>query len=93
MKIKNLLTKKNWIKFDLAQNKDGGSVDADSSEACKFCLSGAIERVYSDEKDYSRVYIQVMNYIGMDYFNISDWNDQKERKFSDVKKLVDKLNI
>ena len=92
MKIKDLITKDNWIKGAYSKNNRNEIVPLLDSDATKFCLYGWIRKVYGENMEkYSKICRKVIEYT--DCGLIESWNDYSERKFKDVKKLVEKLNI
>jgi hypothetical protein len=46
--VKNLLTRKTWMKGALASNASGNRVNPDDSSAVNFCLIGAVQHCYRD---------------------------------------------
>lgn len=92
MKLKNLFkTKKNWIQYDLAEDSHGNSVDEWAENAVSWCLLGGIRKCY-DSSD--PIIDKIVKELEADsVFDLVDWNNNKNRKFSDIKRLVDKLDI
>lgn len=92
MKIKELLTPETWIKGSLAWDQYDKYADPEDAKACKFCLSGAMIHCYGrlgPEADRVRKLISEE----INYFPIAHWNDNRIRKFEDVKNLIEKLDI
>lgn len=84
-KAKELLINTGWIRCHDAVNASGKPVDCNNEDASKFCLVGALCRVspggYGDARN--AIY-KVINSK-----SITTWNDQPERKFEDVIKVLD----
>ena len=76
---------KRWTK---GRYKDRKTYD----ESTCFCLIGGIIAVYGDDR---RVEYKVSRYLESTTGNcsISSWNDNEQRTFEDVRKLVEELNI
>lgn len=81
--------KKNWCKY--AYEKNNG--------AC--CLMGAVNKFYPLSEENNEVIRQIANYIRRynhsgafaDSSIVLRYNDSRCRKFEDIKKLVNKLDI
>lgn len=89
MKIKDVLTDESkWCQHYYAKDKDGVPVSRLSPEACKFCLSGAMQNCYGVNQ------FKIINRINeeVDDFMVS-WNDAPERTFAEVRALIEKLDI
>lgn len=93
MKLKELFKNKStWIQNCLAHNKNGDWVREDSEEAVAWCLAGGMIKCYGYMEP--EVAGSIMTELGLSYdVNIVDWNNNKNRKFSDIKRLVNKLDI
>lgn len=99
MKIKELLdTPDKWTQGTCARDTDGDATYSESPTAVCFCLLGAINKCYPIDEDNGanyevkdKVKAKVIELSG--YSSIANWNDVLERKFSDVKKLVEELDI
>ena len=95
MKVRDLLTDETrWTKGVSARNALGqGGVCYDDPSATSWCLAGAIHKCYGiDGWDpiAKRVYalIQPLPKGGM-----GEWNDDPARSFSEVRALVEELDI
>ncbi len=103
LKVKELLSKKSrWSKGAFATNFYGMPVEEDSFWASRFCLVGAAIKCYPDEEERNLVYSKIArelkevefdSYAVANYINIIWWNDNEKRTFSEVKELVNKLDI
>jgi hypothetical protein len=99
MKVKNLLKDRSrWTQGVYFRGKNRHPTD-DPNKAVKFCLLGAIEKCYADSptrrnvEDTVRKEINWPNQGGFNFKGIASWNDDKARKFSEVKALVTRLDI
>lgn len=95
MKVKDLLTdEKKWIKKYQAVDNFGKDVSIFDTRACKWCLYGAVIKCYgAGDRGFINVYkvlFKIRREIGC---AITTWNDSTERKFDDIKRLVEKLDI
>jgi len=104
MTILELLTDgTKWTQGAAARNAKNEVVDFDSDAACKFCLFAAILVAYEEFDDFShistkekicrRVIEELKKSTGDKDITIPKWNDDKDRKFSDIKTLCRKLDI
>jgi hypothetical protein len=90
MKVQELLTDESkWCQEALALDKNNNIVWSRSDEAVCWCLQGGIDRCYpGDNRDIFEKIKKATGGIPVDR-----WNDNPERKFSDVRNLVVELNI
>lgn len=94
MKIKELLKdESNWTQDKFARDENGMGVSADNSTAVCWCLTGAIYRCYHSDDD--RVVALVTDYIFETFntYGIAHWNDLPTTTFSDIKQLIETLDI
>ena len=90
MKIRELFSDKSkWTQGTLARSLPTRAVSPNSPKAKSWCLYGAAERCYRG-RNVGRVLDILRSEIGLD---ISYYNDSFERKFEDIKALVEKLDI
>lgn len=102
MKIRELLTDESkWTKGKSARNQYGLPISAKHSKACRWCLSGAVEKAYENYVDILRVESKISSNLhakqrlsgGPRSYSIEDWNDRPNRTFEEVKALVEELDI
>lgn len=97
MKVRELLSDKSkWTKRAYARNAKGEKIESWNPDAVCFCLKGAINRCYQDSTEHALVADKVENAIARkDGFNIgiACFNDRESTTFSDIKKLVEELDI
>ena len=99
MKVKDLLTRENWIKGCYAKNLHGEPISPESQHACKWCLVGALQRCYpANKSEYETIVPKIQDYLKLKGFEsfilpISSWNDKFETTFEDVIKLANDLDI
>ena len=92
MKIYEFYTDKSkWTKGAEARDFEGHFVFFDAPEAICFCLFGAIYKCYPDDKEREAVREKIQTKINPQL--ITDWNDQPERNFTEVKQLALDLDI
>lgn len=93
MKIKDLLTDESkWVQQTYALDEVGNNVYSNNPNATRWCLVGALYRCYGDSSTvlsviYRKVYTAIGNQL------ISEWNDDPDRTFADIKHLIDTLDI
>jgi hypothetical protein len=101
MKIKELLkSKRCWCQDHLAVNGKGEPVLDSDHEARRWCLLGAVYKCYGTKKGFMgrkaqsifRKLMKAVNKIDKSWgSDIAGWNDGSN--FSDVKKLVEELDV
>lgn len=91
-KIHEQITPKNWCKGEEWYTGDWDE-DNPKQKIVQACLVGWIKGVYPYKKacKVREVVYDAINENNS--YGIEDWNDAGKRKFSDVKKLVKKLDI
>lgn len=78
-----------WAKGFFAFDKDGERCGACSPEACKFCLIGAMRKVAGRDTSVTvNCLTEIYNYLGHNL--AADWNDDADRKHSEVIDLLNK---
>ncbi len=95
MKIKTLLSDKSkWAKGWFAYDKYGFCVDAVSERAACYCLMGAVNKCYPNRTDtVMKKLLTGIQKTQPRVKSVVSWNDNSRRKFSEVKRLVTKLDI
>ena len=95
-----LVSKDQWCQGNLSVNKDGVPTMPESKNTCKWCLVGLIQKCYPSPISRTKIYKQLIVALGgklhKDRFDIGplpSWNDNKERKFLEVKELLKKENV
>jgi len=93
MKIKELLSDESkWIKNNIALNANEEVRAATSKDAIKWCLLGALQKCYHKEVvNCNKIYDKIEEFIYPKA--IHQWNDSNEITFSDVKNLLEKLDV
>jgi hypothetical protein len=96
MKVRELLSgPEKWTKRENARNKERLRCRESDPEAVCWCLIGAVNYCYgacSLQAQTIRKSLRAM--VGAKTVaGICDWNDAHERKFEEVKALVDELDI
>lgn len=93
MKVKELLSDESkWTKETYARSSDGKPTAWFNQDAQCWCLLGAINLCYGGN---SLDKLGMIRYaLGLEFLsNAVDWNDHPNRTFSEVKALVEKLDI
>lgn len=92
MKVRELLKDAGcWTKGVFALNAAGDEVSAYAQQATCFCLEGAIMKCYPPGIKRIEVIRCVEQKVG--YNNIPAWNDREVTTFTDVRKLIEELDI
>jgi len=92
MKVKTFLTSDNWTQRALARDNCGNAVSIFNEEACKFCLLGAISRIYPPHQ-LEDIGMRLRDVIRLktNYTSISLFNDNSE--FSEIKRILNIADI
>ena len=91
MKVKDLLTDESkWVKGAYARTAEGRRAGSCESDAVRFCLLGAITRCYPNA-GFGEVLNRVVDQLPGRA--IAEWNDDQSTTFTDVRNLVEKLDI
>jgi len=88
LKVYQFLTKYKWTQGAFARDDKDYVVDQFGKFAKKFCVIGAICRIYRTSKLIRENMIKVQNKIGGE---IGEWNDNSE--YSDIIKVLKGLDI
>ena len=80
---------KRWCKGAFAKNKEKMAVDVFDTDACAWCLSGAVMKVYPDNPD--RILKKLSKLINSNY--LIHWNDNPSRTFEEIRAFVVKAGI
>lgn len=89
MKIQDLLSDETrWCKGTSARDCDDKPCHSQDSGAVRWCLLGAIRKVYGPY--YPTIRYKIQNHL---HEAASHWNDAPERTFSEVRELIEKLDI
>lgn len=82
-----------WTQDVTARDKNGNPTEMDSGRAVALCLGAAIRHIYGEEGE-GPVIERLLALVNQDrddtqaYELLSSWNDEEERSFRDVRKLV-----
>jgi hypothetical protein len=104
MKALDLLTSASkWSQGATARDMDNNVTSFDEDDACKFCLFGAILVAYDESDDTSHISTKekVMKRVTAELkvltndkeMTIPKWNDHRDRNFSEVKRLCERMGI
>ena len=95
MKVKELLSDESkWTQGVSARTESGIPTSYHGQETAKWCLLGALAKCYgvnTDDWDSIRARIRIR--LSPDGLFPVDWNDAPNRTFSEVKALVEELDI
>jgi len=95
MKISELLSgPEKWTQGAWARNQKGETVSAFDSSACCWCISGAIAKCYPADQ-FTRICDQILRHLDyhLEEGSIFRWNDHLDRKFEEVKLVVETLAL
>ena len=98
MKIRELLCDESkWTKGEFARISKGGDRCAPTSpNATCFCLSGAIIRCYDGPQEQQSIqYIRIREHISkwFGYDSVAGWNDLPSTTFTDIRKIIEELDV
>jgi hypothetical protein len=100
MKVKDIFkTQNDWTQGSYARNKDNIDTGSRSPTATKFCLVGAVHLAYLKEgyssESTAAIFLKIETYLIQNYRtrDITEWNDDPDRDFKEVKDMVNILDI
>jgi hypothetical protein len=103
MKIRELLTDESkWCKKNAAKNRKGESAYLYGEQAVQWCIYGAWRKCYSAPPGADEFESKKLDDADVAWDKIAAavpernpirWNDARERKFEDVKALVERLDM
>ena len=95
MKIRELLSDESkWTQRAPAKTSLGRPVNSDNPEAVCWCIAGAARHCYGDTFETNEILRRVCNKLEISAFlGYIDWNDAPDRRFEEVKALVNALDI
>ena len=88
--------KKRWIKGADALNKYNEDVTVESNNACKWCLSGGLRKVYVTDKKVNDARDKIYKVINKNRKNkivITLWNDTKGRTIEQVRRAIKRAGV
>ncbi len=94
MKVKELLSNESkWTQKAVARDKDNNWCYPYAETAAKWCLVGAIQKCYPN--DTIRIKTLLLNLIhkSFEYHGLENFNDNRRRKFEDIKQLVERADV
>jgi hypothetical protein len=95
--VRGLLRKPEaWCKYTYAKNANGIGISAEANDAVRFCLSGAITRVYGSRFEQSgKVYDRLLSYLKRSYKarSIVSFNDRRKTTHADILKVCRAVKI
>lgn len=97
MKIHELLEcSEHWTQKAAARDEKGRPVPMRDSEASSWCLWGALQVCYPDVQQRisaTELLQKALDFPTLDIFNLVHWNDNPERKYSEVISLCRRLDV
>ncbi len=94
MKMKDLLNKRSkWTQGASARTGNDKPCKVMNPNAEKFCLLGAFQRCYGHPTDLSDGGFIKYRALCAKTGGIASWNDNPERTYGDVKRLLEELDI
>lgn len=91
-KVKDILRKDNWIKGFWAMDSYGRKVSANNDKAVKFDLEGAIMHCYKGG-ELTDALARAICRLGGHINSVIVWNDDPDRTWADVERLIYELDI
>jgi hypothetical protein len=101
MKAKELLDDASkWTQGVLARDSESRGCYPVSPEAMSWCVVGALCRIYEDERKLldaihlvGKAIADLYDYNQLTVDEIEDWNDDPERTFDDVRKVLETADV
>jgi hypothetical protein len=94
MKIRELLDKpEKWTKEENARDSEGRPCYGRNPEAVCWCLNAALLLCYNDSDEQWEIAKRMSEHIGRKDWEFIIWNDEPNRTYEDVIKLVTELDI
>ncbi len=91
MKVRDLLTDESkWTQHLYARDANGVTTDLSGPYATCWCLVGALERCYGMTPEFSLAYTRLARRT---VNGVTEWNDTPTRTFTEVRALVEELDI
>lgn len=92
MKLQQLFDKpEKWTKGAFAKNAKGEGVIPDHPTATSWCLSGGLSHCYGDGPLSTDIYHRIVKELNVPF--ISNWNDEPETTFDDIRNVITKLDL
>ena len=100
--VRKLLSSENrWCQYEMAQTNDGSSIHPQHSDACAWCLMGAVSHIcggglgedspIDDILSVNRKLRLALSALHPDVRGtVADWQDHHDRKHSDVLAVIDR---
>lgn len=98
MLVKELLSDESkWTKHTYARNSVGEAVRASSDSACSWCVFGAIEKCYPDERLYEDI-VHKLDDVVFSLFNdnfstLAEWQDRPDTTFAMLRQVLERANV
>lgn len=86
MKVRDFLNRKNWCKGVLALDANGLAVPPRDSSAVRFCLLGAVERCYPENR--GKIIMTLLSHVPE---NLSRFNDTAI--WEQIEALLEKADV
>jgi hypothetical protein len=95
MKVKDILSNASkWTQGADARDADGRACDVDSPAAAAFCLRGAVLRAYGEGDAALTALEKVKRAVGgRGPFGIEYWNDDPDRTFDHVRRILEIADV
>ena len=92
MKIKELLSDPSkWTQGKIARDSSMNEIHPNDPQAVCWCLIGAVRKCYPGHYDYENLCKRIVEQTKEEF--LFNWNDSPTTTFSDVKSLVEELDI
>jgi hypothetical protein len=99
MKVRDLLTHESkWTQYSLARNRVSEGCLVNSPGAAKYSLLGAVYATYGDKTPKARRAITKLVVaaglpVDVPVQRLATWNDDAERTFEEVRKVIEKADV
>jgi hypothetical protein len=95
MKVKDILTDESkWTQGVDARDRYGHRCDPCSGSAVSFCVTGAALRAYQHSaRAQNKAIRSLLRAIPSEYADLESWNDETDRTFDDVRRLIELAGV
>lgn len=80
-----------WTKGADARDRTGKMRDAESAQACCWCIGGALDKLSNYRSDLAQIMHEAIGDEPGKPTLLCDWNDDPSRTFADIQALMAKM--